>query len=57
MMISTNEQCLLKFLSTGDKSSFTEEGEFISLLNKLNIEIKTPIKQSLYDIIEEYENN
>ena len=57
MMTNINEKCLLKYLGTKDGLSYPQQDEFTNLLNKLNIKILSPEKYSLYDIIEEYENN
>ncbi len=56
MVTSLNEESLLKFLSQKDDMSFGRESQFVKLLDKFNVNIKNVSTNSIYDIIETYEN-
>lgn len=56
MVTSLNEESLLKFLCQKDDMSFGHESQFVKLLGKFNVNIKNVSTNSIYDIIETYEN-
>ena len=56
MITSLNEEYLLKFLYRTEEISFSRNSEFINLLNKFDIDIDSTSSNSLYDIIEKYED-
>jgi len=56
MITSLNEEYLLKFLYRTEEISFSRNSEFINLLNKFDVDIDSTSSNSLYDIIEKYED-
>ena len=57
MITSLNEESLLNFLYKTEEKSFGFNSELINLLNNYDVEVKNVSTGSLYDIIEEYEND
>ena len=56
MVTSLNEESLLKFLCQKDDVSYGYNSQFVKLLSEFNVDVKNVSTNSIYDIIETYEN-
>ena len=56
MVTSLNEESLLKFLCQKDDMSYGFDSQFVKLLKKFDVNIKNVSTDSIYVIIETYEN-
>ncbi|GBF22951.1 hypothetical protein tpqmel_0355 [Candidatus Gastranaerophilus sp. (ex Termes propinquus)] len=56
MVANLNEECLLRFLKSQDTSLWSNQASLVNMLKSFGIEIKFQNPNSVYDIIDEYEN-